>query len=56
MPRRSMSPSMVDDSSLRRMPRAAAMLPMPEVMQAHNACSRNSTGVGPWSAPTSTAG
>jgi hypothetical protein len=27
-------------------PRAAAMLPMPDVMHAAMACSRNSTGVG----------
>src|SRR5690606_6281436 len=36
--------------------RAAAMLARPAVRHDASACSRNSTGVGPWSLPTSTAG
>ena len=51
-----MSPSTVDSTDVRLMPRAAAMLAMPAVRQAASACSRNSTGVGPLSVPTSTAG
>jgi hypothetical protein len=51
-----MSPSTVDSTSVSFTPRAAAMLPMPAVMQAAIAWSRNSTGVGALSAPTSTFG
>ena len=51
-----MSPSTVDSTSVRLTPRAAAMLAMPAVRQAASACSRYSTGVGPLSVPTSTAG
>src|SRR5512133_4066096 len=56
MPLRSMSPVTVERTSVSRTPRAAAMLAKPAVRQAASACSTNSTGVGPWSRPTSTAG
>src|SRR6266536_1213605 len=56
MPSRSMSPSTVEETSVRVTPRAAAMLAMPAVRQAARACSTYSTGVGPLSAPTSTGG
>src|SRR3954447_3052283 len=56
MPSRSMSPSTVEDTSVRVTPRAAATLAMPAVRQAASACSRYSTGVGPLSDPTSTGG
>ncbi len=56
MPLRSMSPSTVERTSVRVMPRAAAMLARPAVRQAARAWSTNSTGVGPLSLPTSTAG
>ncbi len=51
-----MSPSTVERTSVSVTPRAAAMLAIPEVMQAAIAWSRNSTGVGASSPPTSTAG
>ena len=38
--------SSIDSTSVSFTPRAAAMLPMPDVMHAAMACSRNSTGVG----------
>src|SRR5215475_5428171 len=56
MPSRSMSPSTVEETSVRVTPRAAAMLAMPAVRQAARACSTYSTGVGPLSVPTSTGG
>src|SRR3954447_1183874 len=56
MPSRSMSPSTEDSTLVRVMPRAAAMFATPDVRQAAMACSRYSTGVGPWSVPTSTSG
>jgi hypothetical protein len=56
MPSRSMSPSTVEVTLRRVMPRAAAMFATPAVMQAAIACRRNSTGVGPWFVPTRTAG
>src|SRR5215207_210927 len=56
MPLRSMSPYTVEWTSVSRMPRAAAMLASPAVRQAASACSMYSTGVGPLSWPTSTAG
>src|SRR5918993_1183536 len=46
-----MSPSTVEVTSSRLIPRAAAMLARPAVRQAAMACSRNSTGVGPVSLP-----
>ena len=51
MPRRSMSPSTVDVTSVSGIPRAAAMFARPLVRQAARACRRSSTGVGPWSVP-----
>ena len=51
-----MSPSTVEATRCRVMPRAAAMFARPEVRQAAMACSRNSTGVGPLLLPTRTAG
>ena len=56
MPRRSMSPSTVDSTSVRLTLRAAAMLANPAVRQAASVCSTNSAGVGALSVPTSTAG
>src|SRR5690242_20544083 len=56
MPSRSISPSTVEETSVKVMPRAAAMLAMPAVRQAARACSTYSTGVGPLSVPTSTGG
>src|SRR6266508_119779 len=56
MPLRSMSPDTVECTSVSRTPRAAAMLASPAVRQAASACSTYSTGVGPLSRPTSTAG
>ena len=56
MPLRSMSPVTVERTSVSVTPRAAAMLARPAVRQAARACSTNSTGVGPLSRPTSTAG
>src|SRR6266545_3268071 len=56
MPLRSISPVTVECTSVSRMPRAAAILARPAVRQAASACSTNSTGVGPLSWPTSTAG
>ena len=56
MPSRSMSPSTVEETRRSVIPRAAAMFARPEVRHAAMACSRNSTGVGPWFDPTSTAG
>ena len=46
-----MSPSTVEETRRSVMPRAAAMFARPEVRQAAMACSRNSTGVGPWFDP-----
>src|SRR5262245_37361557 len=51
-----MSPTTVERTSVRRTPRAAAMLARPAVRQAARACRTNSTGVGPLSRPTRTAG
>jgi hypothetical protein len=51
-----MSPLTVERTSVSRTFRAAAMLARPAVRHAASACSRNSTGVGPLSWPTSTAG
>ena len=51
-----MSPSTVEETSVKVTPRAAAMLAMPAVRQAARACSTYSTGVGPLSVPTSTGG
>src|SRR5438128_10952381 len=56
MPSRSISPSTVEETSVRVTPRAAAMLARPAVRQAARACSTYSTGVGPLSRPTRTAG
>jgi hypothetical protein len=42
-------------ASVRRMPRAAAMLARPAVRQAARSCSTNSTDVGALSSPTRTA-
>src|SRR6266498_850675 len=56
MPLRSMSPVTVERTSVSRTRRAAAMLARPAVRHAASACSTNSTGVGPWSWPTRTAG
>ncbi len=56
MPSRFMSPSIVDSTEFSVTPRAAATLAIPAVRQVPSACSRNSTGVGPWSLPTRTAG
>src|SRR6266508_233322 len=56
MPLRSMSPVTVERTSVSLTLRAAAMLARPAVRQAASACSTNSTGVGPWSWPTRTAG
>ncbi len=56
MPLRSMSPATSERTSVSRTPRAAAMLARPAVRQAASACSTYSTGVGPLSVPTSTAG
>jgi hypothetical protein len=39
-------PAAVHSTSVSFTPRAAAMLPMPDVMHAAMACIRNSTGVG----------
>ena len=51
-----MSPVTVELTEVRWTPRAAAMLTSPAVRQAAKACSRNSTGVGPWSEPVRTGG
>jgi hypothetical protein len=56
MPSRLMSPSIVDSTELNVTPRAAATFAIPAVRQEPSACSRNSTGVGPLSLPTRTAG
>ena len=56
MPSRLMSPSTVEETLFSFTPRAEAMLATPAVRQAAMACSRYSTGVGPLSWPTSTAG
>src|SRR3954454_2518567 len=55
-PLRSMSPVTVERTSVSRTPRAAAMLARPAVRQVARACSTYSTGVGPLSRPTRTAG
>ncbi len=51
-----MSPSIVEVTLVSVTLRAAAMLAMPAVRQAASACRTYSTGVGPSSSPTKTAG